>query len=72
MTMQYTVILERDEDGVYIATVPVLPGCVSDGGTKEETLKNVREAIELYIETLRAHNEAIPQETGREIVEINA
>lgn len=70
--MKYTVILERDEDGVYIATVPVLPGCVSDGKTKEETLRNIREAIEVYIESLRAHNEAIPQETGREIVEINA
>lgn len=70
--MKYTVILERDEDGVYIATVPVLPGCVSDGRSREEALKNVREAIELYIETLRDHNEPIPQETGREIVEINA
>ena len=65
-------ILESDEDGVYVATVPVLTRCVSDGGTREEALKNIREAIELYIETLRAHNETIPQETGREIVEINA
>ena len=60
MTVKYTVILERDEDGVYIATVPVLPGCVSDGGTKEEALKNVGKAIELYMENLRAHNEAVP------------
>jgi predicted RNase H-like HicB family nuclease len=49
MAIKYTVILERVEDGVYIATVPVISGCISDGGTREEALKNVREAIELYI-----------------------
>jgi predicted RNase H-like HicB family nuclease len=44
------VILYTDEDGIWIADVPSLPGCHSDGKTKEEALLNVREAIELYIE----------------------
>ncbi len=48
--MKYTVILERESDGGYVATVPVLPGCVSQGDTRDDVLKNIREAIELYVE----------------------
>ena len=42
--MRYTVILQKEEDGGYVATVPVLPGCVSQGDTREEALKNIEEA----------------------------
>lgn len=56
--MRYTVILEQEEGGGYVVTVPVLPGCVSQGDTKEEALANIREAAELYIETCLA--EGIP------------
>jgi predicted RNase H-like HicB family nuclease len=52
--MKYTVILEREADGGYVATVPVLPGCVSQGDTRDDVLGNIREAIELYIEDCRA------------------
>ncbi len=48
--MKLKVILEPSEDGGYTASVPSLPGCISEGDTKEETLKNIREAIELYLE----------------------
>jgi predicted RNase H-like HicB family nuclease len=48
--MEFHVVLERDETGAYTATVPRLKGCVSWGATKEEALRNVREAIELYLE----------------------
>lgn len=44
------IILEHSEDGGYTAVVPALPGCISEGGTKEEALRNIREAIELYLE----------------------
>lgn len=44
------IILEPSEDGGYTAIVPALPGCLSEGNTKEEALKNIREAIELYLE----------------------
>jgi len=44
------IILEPSEEGGYTAIVPSLPGCISEGDTKEEALKNIREAIELYLE----------------------
>ena len=48
--MRYTVILEQEADGGYVATVPVLPGCVSQGDTRDEVMKNIHEAADLYIE----------------------
>jgi predicted RNase H-like HicB family nuclease len=48
--MKLTVILEPSEEGGFTAFVPALPGCISEGYTREEALKNIREAIELYIE----------------------
>lgn len=60
--MRYTVVLERDEDGVYVATVPALPGCIADGNTVEEAMKNAREAIRAYIEDLREDGEDIPND----------
>ena len=69
--MKYTVILEPGEDGYIIVNVPALLGCITQGKTREEALKNAREAIELYIEVLKEDNEPIPRDTGTE-VEINA
>jgi predicted RNase H-like HicB family nuclease len=48
--MKLKVILEPSDDGGYTVYVPALPGCLSEGDTKEEALKNIREAIELYLE----------------------
>jgi len=48
--MNLRVILEPSEEGGYTAIVPSLPGCLSEGETREEALKNIREAIELYLE----------------------
>lgn len=70
--MKYTVILQRDEDGGYMATVPALPGCVSQGDTREETLKNIEEAVELYLEDVQAAGEPIPVEEGREFITVSA
>ena len=44
--MKYTVIVEREPDGGFVISVPVLPGCVSQGDTKEEAMANIAEAIE--------------------------
>jgi predicted RNase H-like HicB family nuclease len=44
------IILEPSDDGGYTASVPTLPGCISEGDTREEALANIREAIELYLE----------------------
>jgi len=48
--MRLRVVLEPSEEGGYTVTVPSLPGCISEGDTKEDALKNIREAIELYLE----------------------
>ena len=48
--MKFRVVLEPSEEGGFTAVVPALPGCISEGDTREETLANVREAIVLYLE----------------------
>ena len=48
--MRFHVKIGQDEDGFFIATVPALPGCVSDGATEGEARKNIREAMELWLE----------------------
>ena len=63
--MNYTVTLEQDADGGFVATVPLLPGCVSQGDTREETLRNIREAADLYIEDCIDAGDPIPSEAGR-------
>lgn len=50
--MEIKIMLEKDEDGLYVATVPSLPGCISQGKTEREALKNIREAIELHVKSL--------------------
>nr|WP_298409104.1 type II toxin-antitoxin system HicB family antitoxin [Ferroplasma sp.] len=42
--MRFTVVLEKDEDNIYVVTVPALPGCISDGQTVEEAMSNIKEA----------------------------
>lgn len=68
--MKFRVLIEQDEDGVFIAEVPSLPGCLTQGDTRSEVLENIREAISLYIESLEAHDEPIPPDISEEIVEV--
>ena len=70
--MRYTVVLEREQDGGYVASVPALPGCVSQGDTRDQALGNIREAIELYVEDCRDAGDPVPTEDGKEFVEIDA
>lgn len=67
--MKYRVLIHRDEDGVFVAEVPALPGCVTQGPTRDEAAANAREAIALYIESLEAHGDAVPPSTSGETVE---
>lgn len=62
MNSSYTVIFEREEDGGYHAFVPALKGCHSQGDTLDEAISNIREAISLYLESLKAAGEPIPIE----------
>ena len=50
--MDFKVKLEKDEDGWIVATVPSLPGCISQGKTEKEAIKNIKEAIELHLNAL--------------------
>lgn len=68
--MKYRVLIEQDEDGAFVVQVPALPGCISQGSSREEALTNIREAIEGYLESLRAHDEPIPPAISEEIVEV--
>ena len=69
--MKYRVLIEQDEDGMYVAEVPSLPGCISQGQTREQAIDNIREAIAVYLESLEAHNEPIPPPISEELVEVN-
>jgi predicted RNase H-like HicB family nuclease len=70
--MRYTVILEKEPDGGFVVSVPALPGCVSQGDSREEALLNIREAIALYLEDCREAGEPVPTEAGKEFIEIEA
>ncbi len=58
----YTIIFEREDDGGYHVFCPALKGCHSQGDTYDEALTNIQDAIKLYLESLIAHNEIIPDE----------
>lgn len=58
----YRVLLNKEPEGGFTVLVPTLPGCVTYGETMDEAIVNVREAIELYIESLIAHGEPVPTE----------
>ena len=68
--MKYRVLIEQDEDGVFVAEVPALPGCLSQGRTRDEALRNIREAIAAYLESLKAHDEPVPPPIDKEVVEV--
>ena len=70
--MRYTVVLEQEDDGGYIASVPALPGCVSQADNRTAALANIREAIELYVEDCRDAGDPVPTEAGKEFVEVDA
>ena len=59
---QRTVILYPDEDNYWVVEVPSLPGCISQGETKEEALTNIQEAISLYLEVLEERGQVIRQD----------
>lgn len=62
INIYYNVIYESDSEGGFVAFVPALPGCHSQGETLEQTKKNIREAIEVYLLSLKNNKESIPVE----------
>lgn len=70
-TYRFNIVVERDEDGVYIASCPALQGCYSQGDTYEEAVENLRDAIRLHIEARREVGEPVPIEAVIDEVEVN-
>jgi predicted RNase H-like HicB family nuclease len=68
--MKYRILIEQDEDGAFVAECPSLPGCVSQGKTRQEAIENVQDAIRGYIESLKKHDEPVPPSIDEEIVEV--
>lgn len=68
--MKFRIHIETDEDGAFIATVPSLAGCISEGRTRDHALANVREAIAGYVESLRDHGEPISPSIDEEDVDV--
>ena len=60
--VKYRVIIEKDEDGVFVAKVPDLPGCATEGKTRKELMRNVKEAIKAYLEALKKDGNPVPVE----------
>jgi len=65
--MKYRVVLEPQEEGGYTVYVPSLPGCASQGETNEEALANIKEAIEVYLESLRERRIPLPKVEEHEV-----
>lgn len=69
--MRYRVLIEQDEDGVYVVEAPALPGCISQGKTRSEAIDNIKEAIAGYVESLQAHGDPVPPPISEEVIEVN-
>jgi len=68
--MKYRILIERDEDGIFVVECLSLPGCISQGTTRKEALENIQDAIKGYLESLKKHNEPMPPPIEEEIVEV--
>lgn len=69
-TYTYRIIIEPDERNTYHAYIPALPGCHTWGVTIEKTRENVRDAIDVYLRSLRADGAKIPEDKGIEVIEL--
>jgi len=69
--MHYRIHITQDEDGAYIAECPGLPGCVSEGKTRAQALRNIQDAIQGYLASLKKHREPVPPSIEEEIIEVS-
>jgi predicted RNase H-like HicB family nuclease len=66
---KYEIIIHRSsEDRVFVAEVPELPGCMAHGETEEVALKNIKDAIQLWIDTAREFGDPVPEPKGRRLM----
>jgi len=69
--MKVRILIEQDEDGVFVAECPTLPGCISQGNSRGEALANIQDAIKGYLESLKKHDEPIPPSIEEEVIEVS-
>ena len=69
-TVELPVVITQDEDGYFVAEVPVIPSCFTQGKTKEEALENIKEVIDLCIEALQQDGWSLPEEYFLEHVQV--
>jgi predicted RNase H-like HicB family nuclease len=70
--MKFRVIIEPDEDGVFVAECPNLPGCISQGRTRAEAVTNIKDAIQGYLTSLEKHGDPVPLPVTEELVDVSA
>lgn len=70
--MKYRVIIQQDEDGMFVAECPSLPGCITQGKTRQEARENLKDAITGYLASLKKHNDPIPPSIEEETIEVHA
>ena len=70
--MKFRVVIQQDEDGKFVAQCPTLPGCWSQGDTHDEAKRNIADAIEGYLTSLKKHGDPIPPPITEEVIEIEA
>ena len=71
MMKKFNVVVERDEDGYYVASVPELPGCHTQAKTLDELRRRIEEAIKLYLEVEKGAADAITEFIGMQVVEVS-
>lgn len=69
--MSYSVVLEKNEDGTWTVSCPVLPGCISQGDTKGEAIENIKDAIHVYLRAVKREL-AILKHKGKQVVQVAA
>lgn len=66
--MKFRILIKQDEDGIFTSEVSELPGCISQGETKEDAILNIKDAISGYLDSLKKHDEPIPFSIYEDVV----
>jgi predicted RNase H-like HicB family nuclease len=69
--MKFRVVIEQGEDGKFVASCPSLPGCWSQGDTRDEARKNIADAARGYLESLKKHGDPIPAPISEDVIDID-
>ena len=68
--MEFKILIKQDEDGVFVSKIPQLPGCISQGDTREDAITNISDAVLGYMDSLKKHGESIPVPIDEETIQV--